>query len=150
MTNKFKATLQKTTDFISGPRGETLRYVIIGGCTTLIDYLSFLLMDRVLNIDINVSNITSTALAILFAYVTNKFYVFNCRAKCFSELLTEFFKFIGSRLFTMAVEIGGFQLFVVVLGQNSWLGKAEAIIIVIILNYILSKFLVFRKKREHE
>jgi putative flippase GtrA len=48
----------------------------------------------------------------------------------------------------MAVEIGGVQLFVAVLRQNSLLGKAEAIVIVIILNYILSKFLVFRKKRE--
>jgi putative flippase GtrA len=125
-----------------------VRYIVIGGCTTAIDYASFYLMERVLCLDLTFSNIVSTALAILFAYVTNKLYVFQCRTSCLSELAAEFFKFIASRLFTMAVEIAGVQLFAVVLGQNSLLGKAEAIVIVIILNYILSKFLVFRKQRE--
>ncbi len=141
-----KSLVQKAADFVRGPSGETVRYIVIGGCTTAIDYASFYLMERVLRLDLTFSNIASTALAILFAYVTNKLYVFECRTSCLSELAAEFFKFIASRLFTMAVEIAGFHLFVVVLGQNSMLGKAEAIVIVILLNYILSKFLVFRKK----
>ncbi len=150
MTGTLKAFIRKLTDFIKSPRGETARYIVIGGCTTVVDYASFYLMDGILHLDITFSNVTSTALAILFAYVTNKIYVFQCRTNGISEFLVEFIKFIGSRLFTMAVEIGGVQLFVVILGQNSMLGKAEAIVIVIILNYIFSKFLVFRKKREEQ
>ncbi len=147
MIQKIKALIQKAMDYISSSRGEAVRYVVIGGCTTLIDYASFYLMDRILLIDLTVSNVTSTVLAILFAYVANKFYVFKCRSGCFSDFLIEFLKFIGSRLFTMVVEIGGVHLFVVIIGQKSLIGKAEAIVIVIILNYIFSKFLVFRKKR---
>jgi putative flippase GtrA len=143
-----KTLIQKAAGFIRGPSGETVRYIVIGGCTTAIDYASFYLLERVLRLDLAFSNIASTALAILFAYVTNKLYVFKCRTSCLSELAAEFFRFIASRLFTMVVEIVGVQLFVDVLGQNSLLGKAEAIVIVIILNYILSKFLVFRKKQD--
>ena len=149
MIKIIKYLIIKIFDYLNGPSGESMRYIVIGGFTTLIDYASFYLMDEVLNIGLTVSNIASTALAILFAYVTNKLYVFQCRTSSFSAFLIEFFKFIGSRLFTMAVEIGTVQLFVVVFGQNSLLGKAEAIVIVIILNYILSKFLVFRKKQEN-
>ena len=147
MTDEMKTLIQKAAGFIRGPSGETVRYIVIGGCTTAIDYASFFVMDRVLHLDLTVSNVASTALAILFAYVTNKLYVFKCRTTCLSELAAEFFKFVASRLFTMVVEIVGVQLFVDIFGQNSLLGKAEAIVIVIILNYILSKFLVFRKKK---
>ena len=148
MTIKLKALFKKAFDFIHSPDGEAIRYIVIGGFTTLIDYASFYLLDRVMLLDLTVSNITSTALAIVFAYVTNKLYVFQSQTNDVPGFMLEFFKFIGSRLFTMAVEIGGVQLFVVVFRQNSLLGKAEAIVIVIILNYILSKFLVFRKKQE--
>ena len=150
MTNKIYAFIQKATDFIRSPRGETVRYIVIGGCTTVVDYVSFYIMDRLMLIDLTASNITSTALAIIFAYVTNKLYVFKCHTSGLQSFLFEFIKFIGSRLFTMIVEIGCVQLFVITFGQNSLIGKAEAIVIVIILNYILSKFLVFRKKQEQE
>lgn len=148
MIKKIKATIQKTIEFIKSPRGESVRYIIIGGCTTFVDYAIYFLMDTVLQIDITVSNITSTALAIIFAYVTNKLYVFASRTTTRQELYTEFMKFIGSRLATMLLEIGGVFLFVNILGQDSNLGKAETIVIVVIANYFLSKFLVFRKNKQ--
>lgn len=152
MTDKLKAAILKKIEFIKSPRGETARYIFIGGCTTLVDYAVFYLMNSILHIDVTVSNVTSTALAILFAYVTNKFFVFQSRTSSPQELTTEFFKFIGSRLATMLLEVGGVFLFVNILGQDSNLGKAEAIVIVIISNYFLSKFLVFRKNKrtQHE
>jgi len=148
MLKKLKATIQKTIEFVKSPRGETIRYIFIGGCTTLVDYVTFFVMDSMLHIDVTVSNVTSTALAICFAYVTNKYFVFQSRTSSLQELVTEFFKFIGSRLATMLLEIGGVFLFVNILGQDSNLGKAEAIILVIVSNYFLSKFLVFRKNKE--
>jgi putative flippase GtrA len=64
-----KNFLKKLAALVDGPHGEAIRYVVIGGLTTFVDYASFYLMDRVLLIDLTVSNIVSTALAILFAYV---------------------------------------------------------------------------------
>jgi putative flippase GtrA len=145
MVYQLKTILKRINEFLKSQRGEAVRYVIIGGCTTLVDYLSYQLMVAFLHVGVTASNVVSTVLAILFAYVTNKLIVFNSRTSCFAELALEFFKFIVSRLFTMMLELGGVYLFVTFLGQDYRLGKAETIVIVIIVNYVLSKLVVFRK-----
>jgi putative flippase GtrA len=147
MIKALKTTLQKTAEFLKSPRGETIRYVIIGGCTTLVDYLTYQVLIVVLHFGITLSNVVSTVLAILFAYVTNKLIVFCSRTAGFAEFTLEFLKFIVSRLFTMLLEIGGVYLFVNTAGQDYRLGKAETIVLVIIVNYVLSKLFVFRNKR---
>lgn len=150
MRIKTAAALRKTGDFLRSPQGETLRYIFIGGCTTLVDYISYEIMVLLLGLNVNVSNLISTVLAILFAYVTNKFVVFVSRTTSVQELVTEFLKFIVSRLFTMVLELGGVYLLVSVLGQNKSLGKAEIIVLVIIVNYVLSKLFVFKKRAKDE
>lgn len=146
MKKTIKATIIKAIDFTRSPRGESIRYIIIGGCTTLVDYCTHYVLSIFLNIDFNVSNFVSTSLAIVFAYITNKYIVFGNRTSNFRDFIIEFFKFIGSRLFTLGIEIGAGYLFVTIMGQYSLIGKVEAIVIVIIVNYFLSKFLVFRNK----
>ena len=145
MIKTLKCTLDKTIEFLKSPRGETIRYIFIGGCTTLFDYVTYQVMIVWLHMGVTVSNIVSAALAILFAYVTNKLIVFFSRTSSFAELAAEFLKFIVSRLFTFILELAGVKLFVDMLGQDYRLGKAETIVVVIIVNYILSKLIVFRK-----
>ncbi len=129
-----------------------LRYIFIGGCTTLLDYLVYQAMVLFLHADITSSNFISAVLAILFAYLTNKFFVFVSRASSFSEHAAEFIKFMASRLFTLVLELTGVFLLVNVLGQDYRIGKGLTIVVVIIINYILSKFLVFgkNKRTQHE
>ena len=124
---------------------EEVRYIIIGGLTTLVNYGLFGLMCEIMKIDYTVSNVTSISVSILFAYVTNKLYVFKRRCDTVAELGKEFVKFVGSRLFTMAIEIGGVWLFVEALHVDAMLGKAVSIVVVVILNYFISKLIVFRK-----
>ena len=145
MIIQLRTFLKRTYEFLKSPRGEAVRYVIIGGCTTLVDYVTYQVMIAYLHIGITVSNVVSTVLAILFAYVTNKFIVFLSRSASFSELAVEFLKFTVSRLFTMLLEFGGVYLLVNIVGQDYRLGKAETIVIVIIVNYALSKLFVFKK-----
>lgn len=133
--------------FVKGPRGETIRYIIIGGCTTLIDYLSYNAMVQYLHIEVNISNFVSASLAIFFAYVTNKFFVFASHKSNSSENITEFLKYIASRLFTMVLELAGVYLFVNMLEQDHRIGKGATIVVVIIVNYFLSKFVVFNKNK---
>ena len=147
MIIQLKTILKRATDFLKSPRGEALRYIIIGGCTTLVDYVTYQVMIVVFHFGITVSNVVSTVLAILFAYFTNKFLVFLSRTTCLSELIAEFMKFIVSRLFTMLLEFAGVYLLVNIIGQDYRLGKAETIVIVIIINYVLSKIFVFRKDK---
>ena len=146
MIKMLKSSLSKTIEFLKSPRGETLRYIFIGGCTTLFDYVAYEIMIVFLRMDVNVSNVISAALAILFAYVTNKLLVFFSRTATFAELAAEFLKFIVSRLFTFILEYAGVKLLVYTLAWDYRLGKAATIAVVIIVNYILSKLVVFRKK----
>ena len=141
--------IQKLISFIrsKGLDREEFRYIIVGGLTTLVNYSVFTLMYMIMGIDDTFSNVVSISLSILFAYVTNKHFVFRNRCSSLSELLTEFVKFVGSRLFTMTVEVGAVLLFSKVLNINAMIGKAVSQVIVVILNYIISKFLVFRRSK---
>jgi putative flippase GtrA len=147
MIKTLKSTINKTALFLKSPRGETLRYIFIGGCTTLFDYVSYQIMVVYLHMGVTASNVVSAALAILFAYVTNKLIVFYSRTSSFAELAVEFLKFIVSRLFTFILEYLGVLLLVEKLGQDYRLGKAETIVLVIIVNYVLSKLIVFRRAK---
>jgi len=125
---------------------EAIRYIVIGVMTTLVNFALFALMTRVLHIDVTVSNITSIAVSILFAFVTNKLVVFRHKSETRGALVSEFIKFVGARLLTMALEVGFVFLAVEVLKQDELLGKLASQVLVIIGNYFISKFLVFRKK----
>ncbi len=148
MLIQLRTFFKSTIEFLKSPRGETVRYILIGGCTTLIDYLLYQVMIVFFHMGIGVSNFVSAAVAILFAYAANKLLVFFSRTAGILELLAEFSRFLASRAFTFILEIAGVKLFVEILGQDYRLGKAETIVIVIIINYVLSKLIVFRKNKE--
>lgn len=141
--------VKKVLDFIrdKGFGGEAVRYIIIGALTTLVNFGLFALMTKALGISVTVSNVTAISISIIFAYITNKLVVFRWHSETRASLALEFVKFVGSRLFTMALEIGAVALFVSVLKQDELIGKAVSQIVVIILNYIISKVIVFRPRR---
>ena len=128
--------------------GETVRYVIIGGMTTLVNLGLFELLHRVLGVDVTVSNVTSIITSIIFAYFANKLVVFRWHCDTKKELALEFIKFVGSRAFTFFLEVGAVYLFHNILGFDATLVKVVATVIVIILNYLISKIIVFRKTKE--
>ena len=127
---------------------ETIRYIFVGGLTTLVNYGLFELMHAVIKIDVNVSNVISISVSVLFAYVANKLIVFRRHSDSLPALMIEFCKFVGSRLFTMALEIGAVYLFFNILGMDARIGKIVSQVIVIIVNYIISKAIVFRNSEK--
>ena len=141
--------IQKIVKYIFGKDlgSETIRYLFVGAMTTLVNYGLFELLHSVAGLGVTISNVTSIAVSILFAYVTNKTIVFRRHSVTLADLALEFCKFVGSRLFTMALEVGAVELFYGVLGVDARLGKITAQIIVIIANYAISKLIVFRKRR---
>ena len=133
-----------------GIGAESIRYIIVGVLTTVVNYALFELMQGVLGIDVTVSNVASISVSILFAYITNKIIVFRRHSDTLGALTFEFLKFVGSRLFTMALEVGIVYLFHNVLGYSARLFKLVALVFVIIVNYILSKVIVFREEKNKE
>lgn len=125
---------------------EAFRYVFVGGCTTLVNLISFAILCNIIHLNINVSNIISVFIAILFAYVTNKFFVFLSHCNNFKELYLEFSKFLGARLATMVIEVGGVFLLYEIIGQNEMIAKLETQFLVLIGNFFISKFIVFKNK----
>lgn len=124
---------------------EIIMYVFIGICTTLVNLITYTVMYKLLGFSINISNITSIAVAIIFAYFTNKIFVFDSKDNTFKTLFSEGIKFISARLFTMLIEVYGVYLLVVINGEDEFLGKIKVQVIILVLNYVMSKFIVFKK-----
>ena len=123
---------------------EIILYVIFGVLTTIVNFSVFYLLTLV-GLNENFSNVISIILAVLFAYFTNRKFVFNSKASTFNEKIKEFYKFILGRAFTMLVEVVGFYLLFNILGIEKFISKILISIIIIILNFFVSKFFAFKK-----
>ena len=120
---------------------ETFLYLFFGGLTTLINIIIYKSLVF-FNIDYIVANIIAWIISVIFAFITNKYYVFN---KKNTNLIKEFIKFISSRLGTGLLDLFFMFLTVSIFNFDDFIMKILSNIIVIILNYILSKFIVFKK-----
>jgi putative flippase GtrA len=131
-------------------KNEAIRYIFIGGCTTLVNLVTFYLFIHFVfkngtDLETTVSNVISVIISIIFAYITNKLFVFQAKTKNLKDLIYEFAKFVGARLSTMVIEVGGVYLLASIIGQTEMVAKLETQVIVIIGNYFISKWFVFTK-----
>ena len=123
-------------------------YVFFGGLTTLISICSFAFANSWLKINALIANVISWTCAVTFAYITNRIWVFQSKAKG-KQIFTEALLFYSGRLLTLGIEELIFLVFVTWLHMNSLMIKVIAQIIVLVSNYIISKVLVFRKKKDN-
>ena len=125
---------------------DILTYLVFGVLTTVVNYLVYLPLYNLLGIPAAVSNIIAWAFAVAFAFLTNKPFVFKSRDWSAKTVVPELSKFVGSRVATGAMETGIIFLAVDLMGWNGNLWKIVTSVLVVILNYVFSKLLVFRKK----
>ena len=123
-------------------KSEIIRYVFFGGLTTLVNLVIFY-GGLLAKINYNAANVLSIVIAILFAYFVNFRFVFHTGCSRLRDHISPFVKFVGARLFSMVVEVGGVWLLVDVMHQQPMIGKLITQVIVIVLNYIFSKFFIF-------
>ena len=128
--------------FLKMYENDVIRYIFWGGCTTLVNLVSFYLM-RIAGLPLMAANIISIILAILFAYVVNSRFVFHDSCETLKDHIQPFVKFISARLVTMVIEVGGVWLLAVVMGFHDMVAKFCTQFLVLVLNYIFSKFLIF-------
>ena len=135
---------------------EIINYLLFGGMTTVVSWGTYSLFVKAIGMSVGVGNVLSWICDVLFAFVTNKLFVFESKTWQPATALREFVSFIGARLATGAIEWIGVPYFSThglthpLFGVKGLLAKIVVSIVVIILNYVFSKFLVFIKKDKQE
>lgn len=139
---------------------EMLLYLFFGGCTTVVGFIFFAIPVKLLNLqqvtlfgltlDMNtiVSNVISWIAAVTFAYITNRIWVFEHKAHGGGAIAKECAAFFAGRLFTLLVELVLMNLSVTKLGMDELIAKIIVSVVTIILNYVVSKLFVFKKKSD--
>lgn len=122
---------------------EVSAYLIFGVLTTLVNIISFYIFNNLFNIDYLIANIISWFLSIIFAYITNKNYVFKNHKE---DNFKTFILFISSRLTTLLLDM----LFMILLIEKIQISEINSKIIVqilvVVINYLLSKLIVFKDR----
>ncbi len=124
---------------------ELLRYVIAGVFTTVVNVFVFSVLRFAIGLSLNASNAIAILTSIVFAFFINKFYTFRSQHNDFVYVATEFLKFVGGRLITMAIEIGGVYVLAIWFGLPDLAAKLLTQAVVVVSNYVISKFVVFNK-----
>lgn len=120
---------------------EIIMYLIFGVLTTVVNIAVYYIMANSLQIHYLISNIVAWFLSVLFAYVTNRKYVFESKS---NEIIKEMVSFFGARLATGAMDMVLMWLFVGLHILPAFVAKVITNVIVIVANYILSKLVVFK------
>ena len=119
---------------------ELFWYVVFGVLTTVVNIAVYYAFSR-LGVNYLISNILAWFFSVLFAYVTNRKWVFESKS---SNILKECGLFFGGRIFSGAVDTGLMWLFIDVLAVGDVFAKIVIQVIVVILNYVISKWVVFK------
>ena len=141
-----KIGLKKLADWYREHR-EGMRYLVFGVLSTIINIVVFAICERILHLSTIISNVIAWTIAVLFAYITNKLYVFDSKTTKKQELAKEIISFFSARIFTLVVETIFLKIVIDELGLNEILMKIISNVIVIVLNYVFSKIFIFKKDK---
>jgi putative flippase GtrA len=129
---------------------EVIKYLIIGVLTTIVNYVIFIILVNAIKIEMHTSNIIAWLISIIFAYFTNKLFVFESKSFKVEVLIKEILTFAMARVFSLLLEEAILYIFVNRLEMDKLIIKLIANIIVIVLNYVLSKFIIFTDKKKEQ
>lgn len=129
---------------------EMITYLISGVLTTAVNWVLYYLLVKKLGMEELAGNALDWVLTVAFAYLVNAFWVFRSKFTGWKAEGGKIFKFYSARFVTFLVEEGGLLLFVKKMQLNDLVVKAALAVLVIILNYILSKLFVFIRQDKVE
>jgi len=127
---------------------EIIMYLIFGVLTTLVDYAVYFPLSNLLNLHYLIANLFAWIAAVIFAFITNKLWVFDSRSFKFGIIIREFTSFVCARLLSFAVQEALLFLSVDIADINGNISKIAVSVVVVILNYIFSKMFVFANKTQ--
>ena len=143
---------------------ELITYVIFGVLTTLVNFFAFWIFTKIFGEDLYlVNNAIAWVVGVVFAYVTNKLFVFESKSWDLKLIAKEITGFLGARIFSFLVEESGMFLFVSVLGlgessltllgftiTGQFIVKILLAVIVVVMNYVFSKFFIFKSSENRK
>ena len=141
---------------------ELISYVFFGVLATVVNLVSFKIFDAILGENLYlVTNVVSWLITVIFAYFTNKLWVFESKSWKASVVIKELIGFFGARIFSLVVEEAGLWLMIDIchMGNISWdilgfnlsgnmIAKIIMQVVVVILNYVFSKLIIFKHKKD--
>ena len=126
---------------------QIILYGIVGGITTLINIIAYWACTRLLYIPVVASTVIAWTVAVVFAYWANRTFVFHSTVNTLSGIIKEASEFLFFRITTGVLDVIIMYLFVDVFGFYDVIVKTTSNIIVIILNYIASKIIIFKGEK---
>ncbi len=124
---------------------EVLWYGFFGVLTTLINIISFYLLDKT-GMNIYINNFIAWFLSVLFAFITNKLFVFNSKSLDKKVIMKEILSFFFFRILSLGIDMAGMYICISIMNLGKMISKVLMNIIVIVANYIFSKIFIFKKE----
>ncbi len=155
MVRRFESKVNKIIDLVK-KHWEIVSYLFWGGMTTLVSWGSYSIFVSILGDkewNVAVANVLSWICAVVFAYVTNKLWVFNSKSWSVKVILPELIKFLSARVVTGIFEIVSVPLLVelglnqTIFGIDGMVAKVLVSVVVVLLNYVFSKLFIFKKNK---
>lgn len=130
---------------------EIFDYLFFGGLVTIVNFISYYIPANIIGVDKIVSNLIAFIISVIFAYVVNKEYVFETKWEGIQNVFKEFSSFVISRIGTgLLCDILIFAFMINILNINDVISKIFTQILVVILNYIIGKWFVFKQNKNLE
>ena len=140
---------------------ELIIYVFFGLCNTVVNLITYKLLNMLLGVELYlVSNAVAWFVSVVFAYVTNKLFVFESKSWNLKLVFKEVTSFFAARVLSFFIEEAGLFMLMDILGMKDFsidvfgftvsgnmISKLAVAVVVVILNYVFSKFFIFRKKK---
>ncbi|THE11343.1 GtrA family protein [Bacillus timonensis] len=124
-----------------------VNYVIFGILTTVVNISVFSLFVKIFNIDYMFSSTLAWIISVLFAFITNKVYVFNSQTVAYVDILKELINFSFFRILSLGVDLVIMYLLIDIFNTDEIFAKVIANVVVVIMNYVSSKYFTFRNRR---
>ncbi|MFR3975443.1 MAG: GtrA family protein [Desulfovibrio sp.] len=129
---------------------DIISYLFWGVMTTVVNYAAYFVCTLWLHINYLISNVIAWVVAVIFAFVVNKVFVFRSLDWSSKVVFREAWQFTAARVFSGVLETGGLKVFVDWLHFNDAIVKIVAGFVVVVTNYALSKLVIFRKRRQYD
>jgi len=144
MKNKIKSLYNKYEEIIS--------YLFFGVLTTIVSFGSYLIFANVFfpnktDLDIQIANVLSWVCAVTFAYITNRIWVFKSKTKGKAKI-KEIFEFTLARIASLIVDMAMMYILYSLIHMNDTIAKIIVQFVIVAMNYILSKVIIFKKVDE--
>jgi len=129
---------------------EPITYLFFGGLTTVVNIVAYLVFREGFGFYYQTANVISWIASVLFAYFTNKLWVFEAKTETKQESWAAFGKFIFFRVLSLGLDMLCMYLFISILATGDLVAKLVTQVVVVLANYVFSKFLIFNTKKSEK